>query len=204
MLISDGAARPVEHLIGVARRALEADAALSIQIREKQLDTSKLLERVTAVREALERAARPVPLLVNGRADVALAAGADGVHLPSRGAPVGRIRRALGERLAVGVSTHAVDEVREAGRQGADYILFGPVYPTPSKAGMGKPQGIERLAQAVRAAAPTPVLAVGGVTPARAAACREAGAWGVAVIRALLEATDPARALDGLAGGGGG
>lgn len=121
-------------------------------------------------------------LLVNGRADVALAAGADGVHLPSRGLPVALARKlaASHDRFLVGRSTHDPAEVAAAGAAGADYVVFGPVYGVPGK---GEPAGLERLRRA--SAHGVPVLALGGIDPSRLAAVAEAGAVGAAGIRAF-------------------
>jgi thiamine-phosphate pyrophosphorylase len=99
----------------------------------------------------------------------------------------------LGPGQLVGVSTHSPAEALAAAREGADYVVFGPVYDTPSKREYGRPQGLPALAEACRQT-PVPVLAVGGVTPERVGELRAAGAAGVAVIRGLLEAEDPARA----------
>jgi thiamine-phosphate pyrophosphorylase len=136
---------------------------------------------------------RDVPLLVNDRVDVALAAGADGVHLPGDSFRVAEARALLGERALIGVSTHAPEEVAAAAAEGADFAVFGPVFETPSKAAYGAPQGLERLGAAVRAAS-LPVLAIGGMTPERATAARRIGAAGAAVVSAILAAPDPAAA----------
>jgi len=198
MLISEGKGASVEGFLRLSRLAHEAGIPLALQLREKSLPDDELLRQACR----LVQAGDPVqtPVVVNGRLDLALAADAAGVHLPGRGVPVGRVKRAVGEDRVVGVSTHSPEEVRSAAAGGADYIVFGPVFATPSKAGMGEPQGLLRLATAVQAAGSVPLLAVGGVTVETAGACREAGAWGVAVIRALLQARDPLAILRGLQG----
>ena len=127
------------------------------------------------------------PLLINDRADVALAAAADGIHLPARGLPPSAAR-ALGLAL-IGVSVHSPEEVQRAAREGADFAVFAPVYETPGKT----PRGEAALAEACRAA-PIPVLALGGVEPANAHRCIDAGARGVSCIRSVLGASDPAAA----------
>jgi thiamine-phosphate pyrophosphorylase len=106
-------------------------------------------------------------------------------------------RRLLPAGTLVGVSTHAADEVRAAAADGADFAFFGPVHATPAKAGFGPPQGVSRLAEATRAA-PLPVLAIGGVGADEALALRAAGAYGVAVIRAILGAADAGAATRAL------
>ena len=193
MLVSDRRLAGPERLAEVALAIGAAGLRLAVQLREKDLGAAALLAMGRRLVQALRERDpdRRVLLSVNGRFDVALAAGADGVHLPADGPPVGRVREAVGSSLVVGVSTHAPWEVRRAAGEGADYALFGPVFETPSKAGRGSPQGIHGLAAAVRAGGTMPVLAVGGIDPGSAARCRRAGAHGVAVIRALLAAEDP-------------
>jgi thiamine-phosphate pyrophosphorylase len=194
ILVSDRRLAPVERLVDVARVAAREGLALAVQLREKDLTAADLLETALRFRQALgaDDGAARVAWAINGRFDLALAAGADGVHLPAGGPPVERVRAEVGSRLVLGVSTHSVDEIAVAARAGADYVMFGPIYETPSKAGMGRPQGLAELRRAVAAADPVPVVAVGGITTERAAECRDAGARGAALIRGLLAAEDPA------------
>jgi len=159
-----------------------------VQLRAKALGTRPLLDLALAVRRlTVGHGAR---LLVNERADLAIAAGADGVHLPADGLPVEVARRLVGRDRLVGVSTHSVAEAQAASAAGADYLVFGPVYETPSKRSYGAPLGLGMLAEVCRRVA-LPVVAIGGITAARAPEVRAQGAAGVAVIRALLEAEDP-------------
>jgi thiamine-phosphate pyrophosphorylase len=173
--------------VASALAALPAGAAL-VQLRDKALGGSALLR--------LARALVPVcrehrtPLLVNDRADIALAAGADGVHLPANGLLPADARALLGSRALVGTSCHDPAEVASASRAGADFCIYGPVWETPGK---GPSRGVEALAAAVRAAT-IPVVAVGGIDTRTAALALAAGASGVACIRAVLRADDPARA----------
>ncbi|MBV8203272.1 MAG: thiamine phosphate synthase [Acidobacteria bacterium] len=158
--------------------ALAAAGVDAVQLREKRLDDLALYELARLARAALPP---PALLLVNGRADVALAAGADGVHLPADGVPAGALRARFGGSLLIGVSTHRLEEVEQARRAGADYVLFGPVYPMPAASGHGPPVGLAALARA--ATLGIPVYALGGVTLERFAAVAAAGAAGVAGIR---------------------
>jgi len=170
-----------------------ADAGVpSLQVREKDLEDRDLTGLTRIARAAL---VPPAVLLVNGRLDVAAATGADGVHLPADGLPTREVRRALGPGRLVGRSTHSLDEIRRARDDGADYVLFGPVHATPSKAGRLAPRGISSLAEAARIG--MPVLALGGIdSPSRAQEALAAGAHGVAGIRAFL---DPGHAAEMLA-----
>ncbi len=155
-----------------------------LQIREKDLSGKALFELATAVRGL------PNPhgtkILVNSRVDVALAAGLDGVHLPASAPPLEAVRRILPGRFLIGVSAHSLEQVLAADRAGADLIVFGPVFDTPSKRAFGPPLGLEPLGQVCRAAA-TPVFAIGGVTRENASECIAAGAAGVAGISLFRE-----------------
>jgi thiamine-phosphate pyrophosphorylase len=163
-----------------------------VQLREKDRSARELLALAQRLRVVTARAG--ALLLVNERVDVALACDADGVHLPGGAVSVAEARALLPAGALVGVSVHAPEELVGCD---ADYALFGPVFATPSKAAFGPPQGRARLAAAV-AASPVPVLAVGGVDVDGVRACREAGAYGVAVIRAIVGADDPAAATRAL------
>lgn len=162
--------------------ALAGAGVEAVQLREKDLDDRVLLAAARAARASVGLEVR---LLVNGRADVALAAGADGVHLSAAGVPVAPLRRRFGGRLVIGRSTHRLEEVEAARDAGADYVTFGPVL---AVAGKGEPVGFGGLARAARLG--IPVLALGGITEDRLAEVAAAGAAGVAAIRLFQ---DPAR-----------
>ena len=160
-----------------------------VQLREKQLAAGELLKLATALREALREAGH-ARLLINSRADVAVAAGADGVHLTSQPGEltpeqVRRVFRAAGAGTPViSVSCHTVEEVRRAAADGADLIVFGPVFEKRvADVVVAEGMGLDALREACGAAGATPVLALGGVTWPRAELCIEAGAAGVAGIR---------------------
>ena len=199
-------ALPVVHLITDRRLALDleriADVALAgiapgrvaVQLREKDLGGRDLLDLARRLQSVCH--AHGQLLLVNDRVDVALAAGADGVHLPSAGIAPRDARRLVGPDALVGVSCHSADDVRRARDGGASHASFGPIHDTPSKRAYGAPLGLGALRAA--AALGLPLVAVGGMDAARAPDAFAAGAAGVAVIRAWLEGGDPAAAVRAL------
>jgi thiamine-phosphate pyrophosphorylase len=152
-----------------------------IQLREKDLSTAELLGLARSVPEAASR------LVVNDRVDVAVAAGAGGVHLGGQSVPPAAVRRIVPAGFLVGVSCHSVSEVIEAEGAGADYALLGPVFPTASKLKYGSPIGLDVISSAAGRVR-IPVLALGGVTLERARSCVEAGAAGVAAISLFQQA----------------
>jgi thiamine-phosphate pyrophosphorylase len=165
-------------------RALGEAGIGAVQIREKDLEDGPLYDLSRHARETLPPAAR---VLVNGRLDVALAAGADGAHLPQDGLPAAPLRARFGSGLLLGRSTHSTEEVEQACDEGVDYVVFGPVYSTPGK---GEPAGIAALTRAARVAGPgVPVFALGGVTLQRFGEVAAAGAAGVAAIRLFQDPT---------------
>jgi thiamine-phosphate pyrophosphorylase len=158
-----------------------------VQIREKSLSARVLYELATRA-AAITRGTR-TQLLVNDRFDVARAAGADGVHLTTRSLPTELVRSICGADFVIGVSSHSLDEAVEARAEGADFVVFGPVFETPAKQIYGKPQGLEKLREVTSALQGFPVLAIGGIDLDNAADCFRAGASGIAAIR-LFTGTD--------------
>ncbi len=174
----------------VVEQALEAGVK-GIQLREKDLggrDLFFLAEKIGALCKA-----NNASLLINDRIDVALAVDADGVHLGSGSLPVKSARELLGDEKLIGVSTHSVKEARKAEQAGADFILFGPVYFTPSKAAYGEPQGPTRLKEIVEKIS-LPVYAIGGIKMANIREIKKTGIRGIALISAVMAAADPAGA----------
>jgi thiamine-phosphate pyrophosphorylase len=179
VLVTDRRATGGRDLVDVVRAALDAGLP-AVQLREKDLPGRELFALAEALRTATARVG--ALLLVNDRVDVAIAAGADGVHLGGGSMPAAVARRLVGPDALIGVSTHAPGEAPAD----ADFAFFGPVWETPGKTAVGP----GRLADAV-AATVVPVLAIGGVTAARVPLALAAGAAGVAVIREILAARDP-------------
>ncbi len=181
-LITDRRRIAGARLLDALDEAFRAGVRLAM-LRERDLPAGELLEYAReAARLARRRGAR---LLVNDRVDVALLAGADGVHLRASSVPVAAARGLLGPGRLLGASVHTAGEARLAIAAGADFVLFGPVFETPDKTPFRPPQGLAPLAAAAHAAR-GPVFAVGGVTPERVAECLGAGAHGVAAIRGIL------------------
>jgi thiamine-phosphate pyrophosphorylase len=198
-LVTDRARTRGRDLVTVVSECLAAGLA-AVQVREKDLgagDLAALCRRLRAPTIAAEAL-----LIVNDRVDVALAVGADAVQRTSTSLSVRDMIAVADKRLHVGASVHALQEAIDAESQGADWIVFGPVYDTPSKRAFGPAQGLARLSAVTRAVG-VPVIAIGGITPERVRDVRAAGAAGVAVISAILEADSPAdataRFLDQLA-----
>lgn len=181
-------------LIETVEAAVEAGVD-AVQLREKDLSVRELYELACTLREVCHR--NGALLLVNDHIDVAHAARADGVHLPVRSFTPAEARLLLGPEAIVGSSCHTLDEAQRAAGLGADFLVFGPVFPTPSKAAFGPPVGLEELAR-VCATVSCPVLAIGGVGTEQVSAIRAAGAAGIAVVRAILSAPDPSSAARAL------
>jgi thiamine-phosphate pyrophosphorylase len=168
-----------------------------IQVREKDLSARELVDFTRRAIATINRAAvekKGCRIIVNDRIDVALAAGASGVHLSTSSIPPSEAVTWLREGNApkdftVGVSCHSLDEAVSAEKARANYIFFGPVYETPSKLNFGAPQGIEKLAEVCRSIG-IPVVAIGGITEENAVSCVRAGASGIAAIRMFQQAQD--------------
>jgi len=173
-----------------------------IQIREKDLSGKDCSSLVRAALRFAKSSHSAVRILVNDRLDVAIAERAAGVHLGENGLPVSEAKRLalrdpqpassaqdLVADFTVGVSCHSLAAATSAAAAGADYIFFGPVFPTPSKASYGPAQGVSRLSEICRAVS-VPVLAIGGITAENAADCLHAGASGIAAIRLFQDVRD--------------
>lgn len=180
------------HLIGdrpltdVVTDALEGGIR-AIQLREKDLPPRALLALASDLR--VLTAHYGARLLINHRVDVMLAVDADGVHLRRDSLPLRVVRRLVGRDKLVGVSTHSATEVRGAAADGADFVTFGPIFPTPSKMRYGSPLGLAALEAACRDTR-IPVFAIGGIERGRIDAVMSAGAHGAAMISAVMSSRD--------------
>ena len=169
-----------------------AGGVRAVQLREKDLGGRELFVLAQKIKKLCER--YHAGLFVNDRIDVALGVNADGVQLGSASMPVEAARGLLGDKKLIGVSTHSVQEAKEAEQAGADFILFGPVYFTPSKAVYGRPQGLRPLKEVVEKIS-LPVYAIGGIKRENIAEVKATGIRGVALISAVLSASGPRAAV---------
>lgn len=163
--------------------ALVYSVPVLFQLREKHLDTAELLTLASSIAPVIE--ASESILCINERFDIALSVSAGGVHLPESACPADVVRKTA-PGLITGQSVHSQPAALAAAATGVDYLLFGPVFQTPSKAPFGPPQGLEKLREICRLVS-IPVFAVGGITPEKTTACLECGAWGVAALAPFLD-----------------
>ena len=176
------------HTLYTAVEAALKGGVKAVQLREKDLPEAELMPLAKQLR-GLTRSHGAL-LFINDNIDIALAVEADGVHLGGHSQATEVIRRKVGEKVLIGVSTHSKEEIEIAAKQGADFVTFGPVYATPSKTKYGKPQGLKKLSEACRNSS-IPVFALGGITPERATEVQQAGASGIALISAIIASSDP-------------
>lgn len=156
-----------------------------VQLREKSL-TARVLYELATRAAAITRGSK-TQLLVNDRFDIARAASADGVHLTTRSLPTNVVRSICGDDFLIGVSTHSLETALNARSEGADFIVFGPVFETESKRAFGEPQGLDKLREVTKALEGFPVIAIGGINRENADECFRAGASGIAAIRLFNE-----------------
>jgi len=214
--VTDRRSLPAAPQLDLIQPLLERMVAIAaarvdwIQLREKDLSGK---QSASLVRQALGRVSKQgshsksaTRIIMNDRLDVALAEQAGGVHLGENSLPVDEAKRLLRSSPAaqspardfiVGISCHSLEAAKSAAASGADYIFFGPVFATPSKASYGAPQGLDRLAQ-VCSSVDIPVLAIGGITLANTYSCLSAGASGIAAIRLFQDAANPASIVDAI------
>ena len=191
-LVTDRNQTRGRDLLWVLGQALDGGVK-AIQLREKDLpgkDLFLLAEKTCQLCQGYRAA-----LFINDRVDVALAVDAAGVQLSKASLPVVTARTLLGPEKIIGVSTHALQEAREAEQNSADFILFGPVYFTASKAAYGDPQGLAALKTIVDNVS-LPVYAIGGITPGNTASPKKIGVRGVALISAIVSAESPKKAAE--------
>lgn len=190
-LIADTESVGDRNLVSIVYQAVTAGVNL-VQLRAKNLNSSEFFHLAFEVSQLLSPL--DITLIINDRADIALACEADGVHLGKDDLPLIEARRVLGENKIIGISANTLEDAMVAQAKGADYLGVGPIYPTSSKVDAGPALGIEWLAS-IRKSIDIPILAVGGINAPNAHECIAAGASGIAVISAILEAHDTAKAV---------
>lgn len=175
------------RLIDIVEEALKGGVR-GVQLREKDLSSRELYELAYDMRKLTAKYA--AKLIINDRVDIALAVDADGVHLGLNCMPIHRVRKLLGNNKLIGLSCHNQVNAIMAQENGADFITFGPIYYTPSKANYGKPVGIERLATVTHLLG-IPVFALGGIKRENIHEVIAAGAAGIALVSAIIASDDP-------------
>ncbi len=186
LLITDRKIVPEDSFFTRLQEALRAGIR-SVQLREKDVSVSELTQYALKVREMTRE--YDASLFINDRVDVAMAVGADGVHLGRRSLPVQAVREIARKGFVIGVSTHSLDEAADAMHEGADFITFGPIFETHSKMKYGRPLGIDMLKKAA-SSIKIPVYAIGGINNRNIGDVMKAGARGVAMISAIFGADD--------------
>ena len=169
-------------------RLLSLGGATLVQLREKQLSPKEFYEQTRAAVEVAKQCG--VRLIINDRVDVALALGANGVHLGQDDMPPEAARRLLGEQAILGYSTHNIEQAIEASKLPIDYLAIGPIFTTSTKSDTAPVLGLDGLRAVRQAIGEFPLVAIGGITPAKARDVIDAGANSVAVISALLARPD--------------
>ncbi len=186
-LITDRSAVLKGGIVSAVEEALEGGAR-AVQLREKELGGGQILSLARELRVLTKR--YDAKLIINDRLDVALLSEADGIHLPASGLGIKAVRREVGPGFLIGISTHSLKEVREAETGGADFVTFGPLYYTASKAGYGEPVGLAALEE-VAGAVSIPIFGLGGIKAAQVEEVMEKGAHGVALISYIIADSDP-------------
>lgn len=183
------AGRPLLSVVGRAVRA----GVRAVQLRERDLTVRQLLALAMDFRQEIPK----VEWFINDRVDLALALPSHGVHLRESSLPTSVVRSMLRPRQLLGRSVHSIDGAVVAEREGADFVVLGPIYDTPSKREYGPPLGLRVLEEAARQIR-VPIFAIGGITAARAREVRQAGGFGIAVMSSILSASNVEQATEAL------
>ncbi len=189
-LVTDRGLSGGRATVDVVRAAVDGGVSC-VQLREKACSTREFISEAAAISDVLKP--RGVPLIINDRLDVAMAVGADGVHLGQTDMPLAMARAIVGRRMLIGISVESVQDAVAAVRGDADYVSASPIFPTPTKTDTAPALGLEGL-QAIRRSVAVPLLAIGGIHRGNAGELIRSGADGVAVVSAITAAADPAQA----------
>lgn len=191
-LISDRHQTVGRSLLSVIGRAVRAGVG-AVQLRERDLNTRELFSLASDFQREMPEA----KLFINDRVDLALALASQGVHLRETSLPIPVVRGMLHPDQLLGRSVHSIDGAAAAERQGADFVVLGPIYDTPSKREYGLPLGLRVFEEAVRVVR-IPIFAIGGITADRARDVRQAGGHGIAVLSSILSASNVEQATEEL------
>jgi thiamine-phosphate pyrophosphorylase len=189
-LVTDRGLARGRAMLDIVRAAVQGGVTC-VQLREKTCATREFIEEALAVKEFLR--SRGVPLIINDRLDVALAVGADGVHLGQKDMPLAAARTIVRDTMLIGISAESLADAVAAQQGGADYLGVSPIFATPTKTDAAAPLGLAGL-QAIRRAVDIPLVGIGGLNRQNAAAVVRCGADGVAVVSAIVAAEDPEQA----------
>jgi thiamine-phosphate pyrophosphorylase len=189
-LVTDRGLARGRATLAIVRAAVQGGVTC-VQLREKSCATREFIEEALALKGFLRSCG--VPLIVNDRVDVALAVGADGVHLGQKDMPLAAARAIVADRMLIGISAESLADAVAAERGGADYLGVSPIFATPTKTDTAAPLGLAGL-QAIRRAVGIPLVGIGGLNRQTAAAVVRSGADGVAVVSAIMAAQDPEQA----------
>lgn len=189
-LVTDRSLSRGRTTLDVVRQAV-AGGVTCVQLREKHCSTREFIEQARALQPLLKD--KRIPLIINDRLDVALAVGADGIHLGQQDMALADARKIVGQTMVIGISAESVADAIRAEQQGADYIGVSPVFATPTKTDTAEALGLEGIQKISRAVA-IPIVGIGGVNQRSAAAVLGAGADGIAVVSAIVSADDPKKA----------
>ncbi len=178
-------------------QAAVAGGVSCVQLREKHCSTREFLNEAHSLQEFLH--SKRIPLIINDRVDVALAIGADGIHLGQNDMPIGDARKLLGKEIIIGISAESVDDAVSAEAEGADYVGISPVFSTTTKKDIAPPLGLEGIRE-IRRKVQLPLVAIGGIHRDNAAKVLQAGADGIAVVSAIVSARCPTTSAKDLRG----
>jgi thiamine-phosphate pyrophosphorylase len=189
-LVTDRSLSRGRTTLDVVRQAV-AGGVTCVQLREKHCSTREFINQARALQPLLKD--QRIPLIINDRLDVALAVGADGIHLGQQDMALADARKIVGQTMVIGISAESVADAIRAEQQGADYIGVSPVFATPTKTDTAEALGLEGI-QKIRRAVAIPIVGIGGVNQRSAAAVLGAGADGIAVVSAIVSADNPKQA----------
>lgn len=195
-LVTDRGLSQGRSTVNVVRAAVRGGVTC-VQLREKHCSAREFIAEARAIKALLDSLETRIPLIINDRIDLALAVGADGVHLGQSDMPLADARRLAGQSMIIGVSAESVEDAVRAEAEGADYLGVSPVFATPTKTDAAPPLGVDGM-RSIRAAVRLPLVGIGGIHAGNAAAVIRAGANGVAVVSAIVSAACPKSAATDL------